>query len=201
MTRFGRALLVVDVQNDFIDGSLAVPKAAQILSPLNRLLHNHAKHFDLVVFTQDWHPSNHTSFVGNNPGQQVFQSRPDGQMMWPAHCVQGTTGAELHADLTRPANSVVVQKGTDPNVDSYSGFFDNEHAVQTELHDVLQRHHIHTVVVLGLATDYCVRYTAQDALKLGYKVIFLSDCSRGIASQEIEVTGVETLTSGDFLEN
>jgi nicotinamidase/pyrazinamidase len=195
------ALLIVDVQNDFIDGSLAVPDGASIVQPINELRSRVS--FHLVVLTQDWHPHDHTSFIENNPGEQPFQPRStDGQMMWPAHCVQHSRGAEFHEELiVNVERDVIVRKGTKAPVDSYSGFFDNERHSKTDLDDVLKMHRIYRVFVCGLATDYCVRYTAQDAFQLGYKVSFIQDCSRGISQQHIDVPGVETVSAAELLNS
>lgn len=175
-----RALILVDLQNDFCPaGALAVPHGDEAIAIARRLI----PHFQTVVATQDWHPANHASFAVNNPGTQVGQvvtlaSGP--QVMWPPHCVQDTPGAELHADLPRAKIDGVVRKGTDAAIDSYSGFFDNDHRKQTELHAWLAERWIKQVYVLGLATDYCVKFTVLDALKLGYDVKLIEDGCRGV---------------------
>lgn len=180
----GVALLIIDVQNDFCppNGSLAVRGGTEIIPHINHL--RQSTKFPTVVLTQDWHPSNHISFASNNPGSSLFtlHSLPSGdlQIMWPNHCVQNSTGAEFHSDLLRIPEDIVVQKGTNYMVDSYSGFFDNEHKVQTDLHGILQQHKVHTVVLVGLAYDYCVGSTALDAAQLGYKTYLIKDLTRSV---------------------
>ncbi|KAJ4462979.1 putative bifunctional nicotinamidase/pyrazinamidase [Paratrimastix pyriformis] len=202
-----RALLVIDVQYDFLaGGSLAVPAGNEIIPEINAF-HERVP-FDLVVFSMDWHPANHCSFVTNNPGATVFTPHqlPSGpQMMWPAHCVQNTHGAQLHADLRRKPEHMDVRKGQDPHVDSYSAFFDNNHAVKTPLDDILISHGITDVYVCGLATDYCVAYTSMDSRFLGYNTYMIEDLSRGIspaciekAKREMQEKGVHVVQSADI---
>src|SRR5256714_7871098 len=174
------ALILVDIQNDFVPGgALAVPGGDQIVPICNRLMDR----FELVIATQDWHPANHGSFAANHPGRRVGDViELDGvsQVLWPVHCVQGTRGAELvkSLDLSRVAR--VFQKGTDPRIDSYSGFFDNGHRKSTGLGDYLKGRGATEVHVLGLATDYCVKFTALDARRLGFLVVLVEDGSRGV---------------------
>ncbi|MFT3693553.1 MAG: bifunctional nicotinamidase/pyrazinamidase [Kofleriaceae bacterium] len=175
-----RALILVDLQYDFMPGgALAVARGDETVAIANRLM----PYFPTVVATQDWHPANHKSFAVNNPGTNVFdvidlQGAP--QVMWPAHCVQDTRGAELHADLDRARITEVFRKGTDPEIDSYSGFFDNGHKKATGLGAWLRERWIEQVYVLGLATDYCVKFTALDALGLGMKVMLVEDGCRTV---------------------
>ena len=174
-----RALILVDLQYDFMPGgALAVAHGNETVAIANRLL----PHFSTVVATQDWHPQNHASFAINNPGTHVGQVI-DGQVMWPAHCVQDTHGAELHADLDRARITEVFRKGTDPALDSYSGFFDNHHAKGTGLSEWLRARWIEQVYVLGLATDYCVKFTALDARELGFDVKLIEDGCRAVELQ------------------
>ena len=162
-------LILVDLQNDFLPGgALAVPRGDEVF-PLANVLQNS---FDLVVATQDWHPPNHVSFAANHPGRRVgdvidLDGQP--QVLWPVHCVQGTHGAELAAGLNKTKITHVVHKGTDPNIDSYSGFFDNCHLRSAGLAEYLREQAVAAVYVLGLATDYCVKATALDAIGLGRK--------------------------------
>ncbi len=166
-----RALLLIDIQNDFVPGgALAVPNGHEVVAVANRCIARFAAAGDLIVATQDWHPPNHSSFVSQNPTGGI----------WPDHCVQNTPGADFVAGLNVESVQTVVRKGTDPLIDSYSGFFDNDHKKQTELAEVLRRAGIGTVYILGLATDYCVRFTALDARKLGFQTNLIVDGCRGI---------------------
>ena len=200
-----RALILVDLQYDFCPGgALAVPHGDEAIAVARRVI----PHFQTVVATQDWHPVTHASFAVNNPGTQVGQlvtlaSGP--QVMWPAHCVQDTRGAELHGDLPAARIDGIIRKGTDAAIDSYSGFFDNGHRKQTELHAWLSERWIKQVYVLGLATDYCVKFTVLDALQLGYDVKLVEDGCRGVdlvpgdserAIAEMRAAGAAVVESG-----
>lgn len=182
-----KALVIVDVQNDFCPGgALAVPEGDQVVEIINRI----QPQFDLVVATQDWHPTQHGSFAANHPGRrpcEVIDLAGLPQILWPMHCVQGTPGAELHAALDRSRIARVFQKGTDPQIDSYSGFFDNGHRKATGLGDYLKEQGVTDVYVCGLATDYCVKYTALDAVKLGFKTHVIEDACRGVELHEGDV--------------
>ena len=174
-----RALILVDLQYDFLPGgALAVPHGDAVL-PVAAAL---AARFETVVATQDWHPAGHASFATEHPGHAVgevidLEGLP--QVLWPVHCVQGTRGAELAVvDAARLA--AVFPKGTNPRIDSYSGFFDNGHRQATGLGDWLTARGVKEVVVLGLATDYCVKWTALDAIGLGFQTTFVEDGSRGV---------------------
>lgn len=164
-----KALIIVDVQNDFCEGgALAVPEANSIIPYINSLTQNND--YDEIILTQDWHPANHKSFASNN-GRNVGETitlNGGPQFMWPDHCVQGTFGAEFHPDLDRSKVTHIVQKGKNPEVDSYSGFQDNNHFVKTDLNDYLKYHDIQMVEIVGLALDYCVKYTSLDAMDNGY---------------------------------
>ena len=178
--RTRKALVVVDVQNDFCPGgALAVVEGDRIIPGINALRDN----YPLVVFTQDWHPADHKSFAtahpGKKPGDHVELAGLD-QVLWPPHCVQESFGAELRRDLDARPKDPVVRKGTDRNVDSYSAFFDNARRKQTELDEVLKSHRIQEIHFAGLATDYCVRFSAEDALSLGYRVSILTALTRGV---------------------
>ena len=166
----GRALVVVDVQNDFCPGgSLAVHRGDEVVPYINRIRDD----FPLVVFTQDWHPPGHKSFASSNPGTEIGQliDVPGGkQVMWPDHCVQGTPGADFHRDLRRNPDDPVFHKGQLPGVDSYSGFLDNDRRNETGLQAFLKEKAVETVDIVGLATDYCVKFTVLDALGFGFRV-------------------------------
>lgn len=174
------ALILVDVQNDFVGGgALAVPFGDEVVEIANSQM---AK-FELVIATQDWHPPSHGSFASQHSGVavgDVFEFNGLQQVAWPDHCVQGTPGAKLVAELRLDGVDHVVQKGTDPEVDSYSGFFDNDHCRETGLRDLLKRQNVDKVSIMGLATDYCVKFTAMDALKLGFQTNLILDGCRGV---------------------
>jgi len=175
-----RALLLIDLQYDFCPGgSLAVARGDETIPIANQL----TPKFDIVVATQDWHPPNHKSFAVNHPGKQPFEVIDlDGlaQVLWSAHCVQGTPGCGLHAGLDLTRLTKVFHKGTDPAIDSYSGFFDNGRRKATGLGDWLQARGVDDVVVMGLATDYCVKFTSLDARRMGMKVAVAADGCRGV---------------------
>ncbi len=173
-------LVIVDVQNDFLPGgALPVPHGDAVIPVINEL----QPEFRLVVATQDWHPANHGSFATSHPGRRVFEQIDlNGlpQTLWPVHCVQGTPGAELAPGLVRDRIVHIFHKGTDPGIDSYSGFFDNGHRKGTGLADWLRQHRVTDVFVCGLATDYCVKFTALDAVQLGFRTWLIEDASRGV---------------------
>ena len=175
-----RALVLVDLQYDFCPGgALAVAHGDETIAVARALMPK----FDTVVATQDWHPPSHGSFAVNQPGTQPYQlgelaGLP--QVMWPPHCVQGTRGAELHEGLDRTRITHVFAKGTDPAIDSYSGFFDNGKRKSTGMGEWLKAHGATELVVLGLATDYCVKATAIDARELGFAVTLVEDGCRGV---------------------
>ncbi len=174
------ALILVDLQNDFLPGgALAVPRGDEVIPIANRLV----GHFGFVVATRDWHPPDHSSFASQHPGHAVGDVIEVGgvaQVLWPDHCVQGTKGAELAAALNDAAISEIVTKGTSRDIDSYSGFFDNNQRQATGLLDILQRSGVTRVHVMGLATDYCVKFTALDALKLGFETNLVLEGCRGV---------------------
>jgi len=173
-------LIVTDLQNDFCPGgALPVPEGDQVIPVVNRL----QPRFNLVVATQDWHPADHGSFAANHPGKrpgEVIDLAGLPQILWPVHCVQNTPGAALHPDLDGTAIARVFQKGTDPAVDSYSTFFDNAHRKSTGLGEYLKERGVADVYLCGLATDYCVKFSALDAVGLGFHVYLILDASRGV---------------------
>jgi nicotinamidase/pyrazinamidase len=202
------ALILVDLQNDFVEGgALAVQGGREIISVANRLM----PCFDLVVATQDWHPADHESFASQHAGLNVgtsFQLHGLPQIAWPDHCIQGTFGAELLSELNTNAIHRVFRKGTDKTIDSYSGFFDNGHRRSTGLADYLRSEQVAQVAVLGIATDYCVRFTALDAAQEGFETLLIEDACRGVelaqgdiaaAIAEMQNAGVKRASSDDWL--
>ena len=181
------ALLLIDIQNDFLPGgALAVPDGDQVIPIANRLLPD----FELVFATQDWHPPDHGSFAAQHPGHHVGDRVIlDGleQTLWPTHCVQGSHGAEFTAELQLPATATVVTKGSNPHVDSYSGFYDNGRRQATGLAEQLHEAGVEHLSIMGLATDYCVKFTALDARRLGFKVTLIVDGCRGVNLQPGDV--------------
>jgi nicotinamidase/pyrazinamidase len=176
----GKALLVIDVQNDFCPGgALAVNEGDLIVSAVNALI----MEFEHVLLTQDWHPAGHSSFASSHPGMSPFEAieMPYGsQTLWPDHCVQGSQGAEFHPGLEWTKAELVIRKGFRPNIDSYSAFFENDHKTSTGLGGYLKERGIDDVTLCGLATDYCVAYSALDAASLGLKTTVKLDACRGI---------------------
>jgi nicotinamidase/pyrazinamidase len=175
-----RALILVDIQNDFCTGgALAVPQGEAIVPVANRLM----TLAEVVVATQDWHPADHGSFAAGHPGRRPFELAELGglpQVLWPAHCVQWTGGALLHPGLDTRRIARIFPKGTDPAIDSYSGFFDNGGRKATGLGDWLRARRIEEVLVCGLATDYCVKATAIDAVAQGFRTTVVEDACRGV---------------------
>jgi nicotinamidase/pyrazinamidase len=176
----GRALLVIDVQNDFCPGgSLAVPGGGGVVPVINRLM----PLFPVVVATQDWHPKGHVSFASSHPGAAPFSALelPGGsQTLWPDHCVPGTHGAELHAGLETLRLDLILRKGTRPELDSYSAFFENDRSTPTGLAGYLRERGVVEVFLSGLAADVCVYYSAMDAVRVGLAAAFVEDAARGI---------------------
>ena len=176
----GAALLVVDVQNDFCPGgALAVPEGDAVVPVINRLI----EHVPHVVLTQDWHPAGHRSFASSHPGKRPF----DGvrlaygeQVLWPDHCVQGTRGADFHPDLVQRRAELVIRKGFCAEIDSYSAFFENDRTTPTGLAGYLRERAITKLYLCGLATDFCVLYSALDAVRAGFAVTLLEDACRAI---------------------
>jgi nicotinamidase/pyrazinamidase len=173
-------LLVIDVQNDFCTGgALAVPGGERVVPAVNRI----AQKFANVVLTQDWHPADHVSFASNHPNKRPFEAIDldyGVQVLWPTHCVQGTTGAEFHRDLDVHRPSLVLRKGFRRGIDSYSALFENDHTTPTGLLGYLCERELKTLFVAGLALDYCVRFSAEDARKAGLEVAVIEDACRGI---------------------
>ncbi len=182
-----KALLLIDLQIDFCPGgALEVKEGDQVIPIANKLM----EQFDLVVATQDWHPANHGSFAANHPWRrpgQVIDLHGLQQVLWPIHCVQDSFGAQFHPKLNQAGITKVFVKGTDPEIDSYSGFFDNGQRKATGMGEYLKEQGVTEVFVLGLATDYCVKFTALDALGLGFDTHLIVDASRGVNLQEGDV--------------
>jgi nicotinamidase/pyrazinamidase len=201
-----RALLLIDIQNDFCPGgALAVPDGDAVVPVANDM----ARRFDLVVATQDWHPPEHVSFAANHPGKHsgdVIEVHGMPQNLWPPHCVQGSEGAEFRPDLDLSAVDEVCRKGEDPEIDSYSGFFDNARLRDTGLQGLLREAGVDTVYILGLATDYCVKFTALDAVDLGFRTYLIEDGCGGVdlepgdaarAVDEMSEAGVHIVRSAE----
>ena len=174
------ALLIVDVQNDFLPGgNLAVSQGDQIIPVINNL----QKKFNLIVASRDWHPANHGSFASNHPGKKpgdhTVLNGLD-QILWPDHCIQGSPGAELSSLLNQSLIHKIIFKGSDPRVDSYSAFFDNGHKIETELHQYLRKKGVKRLFITGLAADVCVWFTVKDALSLGYETFLITDATKGV---------------------
>ncbi|MBA5629914.1 bifunctional nicotinamidase/pyrazinamidase [Moheibacter lacus] len=182
-----KALIIVDVQNDFLEnGSLAVPNGNQIIPIINEIQND----FDLIVVTQDWHPSDHKSFAKEHPGKKEFETIDlNGleQVLWPVHCVQGSFGAEFHQELNTNSVEAIFRKGMDPEIDSYSGFFDNGKRKNTGLFGYLKDRKVSEVFVCGLAADFCVYFTAQDALDLGFQTTILKEATKPINEENWKI--------------
>lgn len=198
------ALLIVDVQNDFLPGgALAVSDGDQIIPVINRI----QKKFDFIVASQDFHPANHKSFAANHKNGKIGELivwKENLQILWPTHCVQNTEGAEFHKDLDRKNWKAIIRKGVDSDVDSYSAFFDNAYQIDTGLGKYLKDQQIDRVFVCGLALDYCVRYSALDSFALEFETYLITDATRAVnmsptdgddALEELKKTGVKLITS------
>ena len=174
------ALIVVDVQNDFCPGgALAVAGGDEVVPPINAMI----PEFAACVLTQDWHPSDHTSFASQHTGKAPFDMTKvayGDQVLWPDHCVQGSTGAEFHSDLNAVAAELIIRKGFRRGIDSYSAFFENDQTTPTGLEGYLRSRGLSSLTLTGLATDFCVLYSAMDAVKLGFDVHLALNACRGI---------------------
>ncbi len=174
------ALIVIDVQNDFCPGgALAVEHGDEIVQPINALM----AEFDAVVLTQDWHPAGHSSFASSHDGKAPFdmvEMAYGPQVLWPDHCIQGSPGANFHTELEVDRADLIIRKGFRAAIDSYSAFFENDHKTPTGLEGYLRTRGIDTLTLVGLATDFCVNFSAVDAAKLGFAVTVRQDLCRGI---------------------
>ncbi|MBB1199560.1 bifunctional nicotinamidase/pyrazinamidase [Enterobacteriaceae bacterium 89] len=207
-----RALLLVDIQNDFCaGGALAVPEGDSTVDVANAMIHWCLIRGDSIVASQDWHPANHGSFASQNKVKPYSQGMLDGlpQTFWPDHCVQNTEGAELHPMLNTQHIDIVFPKGEAVNIDSYSAFYDNGHRQKTGLDEWLRGQKVSELIVMGLATDYCVKFTVLDALELGYEVNVITDGCRGVnihpqdsaqAFMEMAAAGATLYTLADWQE-
>ena len=202
-----QVLLLVDVQNDFAPGgALAVPRGDEIVPIINQLL----PIFDHVIATKDWHPKGHASFASTH-GESVgslIELNGITQMMWPDHCVQNTSGAEFIASLQQDSIEHVILKGTQLSIDSYSGFFDNQRQQATGLEAYLRKHNYTDVYIVGLATDYCVKFTALDSVSCGFNTYVIKDACRGVninlndsenAFKEMENAGCKMVVSAEVI--
>ncbi len=205
-----KALIVVDMQNDFLPGgALAIQGGHNIVPKINQLF---SLPFDVIVATKDWHPANHGSFA-TNQGKlvgEVINLNGIRQILWPVHCVQGSHGAEFAPGLDTARFEEIFYKGVDPEIDSYSCFFDNGHRQKTGLDEYLKKKKIDAIYLVGLATDYCVKYSALDSLSLGFKTNIIVDACRGVdvhaddcrhALDELQKAGATLVTSDMLLRN
>ena len=200
-------LIVVDVQNDFLPGgALAVPDGDAVIEPINRL----AQAFRHVVLTQDWHPAGHASFASSHSGRQPFETAElsyGSQVLWPDHCIQGTRGAEISGDLGIPHAQLVIRKGHNPEIDSYSGFMEADRKTSTGLAGYLKERGFRRVFCAGLATDFCVAWTALDAQAAGFDTYLIEDASRAIdangslarAREDLDAAGVQVIGSAQVV--
>lgn len=195
--------LVIDVQNDFCAGGrLAVPLGDEVIAPINHL----ARRFEHVILTQDWHPLGHSCFASSHGGRKPFETIETtygGQILWPDHCVQATPGAQLRADLQIPHAELILRKGFRPTIDSYSAFFENDRKTPTGLAGYLRERGFRRVFLAGLALDFCVRFSAEDAQSEGFTAAVVEDACRAIdvedswqaARRSFAARGIETITA------
>ena len=189
------ALIVIDVQNDFCPGgALAVPRGDEIVSDVNALMAD----FATVVLTQDWHPADHSSFASQHRGLQPFEvaDLPYGvQVLWPDHCIQGSDGAAFHTELETVRADLIIRKGFNPTIDSYSAFFENDRSTPTGLEGYLRTRDIDTLTLVGLATDFCVSYSAVDAAGLGFAARVIPDLCRAIDLDDSLAAAMENMAA------
>jgi nicotinamidase/pyrazinamidase len=201
------ALLVVDIQNDFLPGgALGVPDGDKVIPVVNRLM----ERFALLLATQDWHPADHGSFAANHPNRrqgEVIDLHGLPQVLWPVHCVQESPGADFSAQLRTKCLSRVFRKGIDPEIDSYSSFFDNRRKRSTGLVEYLQDQEVSRLFICGLATDYCVKFSALDSISSGFRTFVIEDACRGVdlkpgdsaaAIAEMRLAGATIVNSGSI---
>ncbi|CAO3612761.1 unnamed protein product [Mucor hiemalis] len=203
------ALILVDIQNDFLEqGSLAVADSFSILDPVNELIEKVKAKGGLIIATQDWHPSNHISFASNHSDKEVFETKDieyEGvshkQVMWPNHCIQGSFGAEISKEIDLKHVNHIVQKGMNRSVDSYSAFADNNYSEITELAKILYQNFIDKVIIVGLATDYCVKFTCLDAVKFGFKTILIKEATKPVDKSQFEDTLTDLTSKGVIIQS
>jgi len=196
-----RALVIVDVQNDFTPGGNLEVAHGDIIIPT---INNIQKYFDLVVATQDWHPQTHKSFASNHPGKKPFDKiMLNGleQILWPDHCIQGSYGADFNPLLETELFSAIFRKGMNPEVDSYSGFYDNDHKISTGLAGYLKGKGITDLYFCGLAADICVYYSIMDSLKEGFRATLIEDASRPLSKEVYASIGQNLLKNGGQFKN
>ncbi|WP_423146278.1 bifunctional nicotinamidase/pyrazinamidase [Rubrolithibacter danxiaensis] len=202
-----KALLLIDIQNDFLPGgSLAVHGGDEIIPVCNKL----QEHFDLVVASQDWHPCGHQSFASSHPGSHPFdiiELNNFSQVLWPDHCIQGTDGAAISRDLSTNRVEAIFRKGTNPEIDSYSAFYDNNYLRSTGLADYFRGKGVRHVYIAGLAADYCVYYSAKDSIGEGFDTLIIEDATRPInaeafttAKEDIKRRGGKIIQSSSLLK-
>ena len=195
------ALIIVDIQNDFTSGgSLAVPNGELIIPIVNKI----QDQFDLVVATQDWHPSAHSSFASNHIGRNVFETislRGLDQVLWPDHCVQDSPGANFHRELNLKKVEAIIRKGMDPDIDSYSGFYDNGRKKSTGLKGYLKERNVTSVYICGLAGDYCVYFTAKDSQSEGFKTVIIEDAVKSISENDFSKAKIHLESLGVTFTN
>ena len=201
-----KALLIIDIQNDFCPGgALAVHEGDTIIPVINKL----ANRFDHVILTQDWHPAGHSSFASTHEGKNPYDIIPmsyGNQVLWPDHCVQGTNGSAFHLDIFTIKAQLIIRKGFRKEVDSYSAFYENDHTTATGLSGYLKDCGIDTLYLTGLATDFCVKWSAIDAIREGFTVYVIEDAVKGInlngsvaaAWEEMQNAGVSIIHSNDL---
>tara|TARA_Y100000589_G_scaffold65181_1_gene56709 strand:- start:473 stop:1087 length:615 start_codon:yes stop_codon:yes gene_type:complete len=196
------ALLVIDVQNDFCpNGALPVSQGDLIIQPINAVMDN----FNIVVLTQDWHPAGHKSFASSYENKKPFDSVEmfyGTQVLWPDHCIQGSMGASFHSSLNLERADIIIRKGSNPALDSYSAFFENDKVTPTGLHGYLKNRKVTDLTLVGLATDFCVAFSALDAANLGYSVTVQLDLARGIDTDGSLNAAIDKMSkAGVNLEN
>jgi len=195
-----KALLLIDVQNDFMPGgALGVPEGDQIVPIINKIQHK----FDLVLATQDWHPAGHASFASTHGKDlyEIIDLNGIDQVMWPDHCVQGTKGADFHAELKLDKIEAIFRKGTNPEIDSYSGFYDNAHLKSTGLSGYLKEKGVTELYFAGLAGDFCVAFSVKDALAEGFTSFLIEDATRAIDAEGFEKAKAEIVEKGGKILN
>lgn len=191
-----KALVIIDVQNDFIPGgNLPVPNGYEVIPVINKL----QDQFDLVVATQDWHPENHGSFISQHEGKNIYDIvdlNGTPQVVWPVHCVQNTRGAAFHSDLKTEKIEAIFRKGTNTEIDSYSGFYDNAHLKSTGLSGYLKDKKVTELYFVGLAAEYCVYFSAKDAINEGFKSFLIEDATRALTADGFENAKADFKKSG-----